>query len=460
MEVPRPIRMLLVGAGRAGHLFLRLFHPHEGVVITAVVDRDPNAPGLAAARERGIPTGPSPLPFLEDQTLDLIVNVTGSAALQKTLAQRKAPETELLGGSAALLIWTLLREYEEKAALEGRFELIERELARHKEDAFIVGNAPRMLELSRQIAQVAPTPTPVLILGETGTGKEVIARALHQGSPARRRPLVSVNCTAFSPTLIESELFGYVKGAFTGAATDRPGLLEIADGGAVFLDEVGDMPLEMQAKLLRFLQEGEIRPVGGHVIKKVKARVIAATNRNLQEAVEKGSFRADLFYRLNTFTLHVPPLRERRSDIPLYAYHFLEKAQAKVNKRVSLIAASALATLQAYDWPGNLRELANVIERAVVLCEGDKIEVRHLPLGLQPEHAAGAFDDQTLEKGLAALKAKMIEQFEREALSRYLAEHGGNITRAAEAAGISRRTFHRLLKKHGIKAHSFSSGRP
>ncbi|WP_456428032.1 sigma 54-interacting transcriptional regulator [Rhodocaloribacter sp.] len=456
MEAPKPIRMLLVGAGRAGHLFLRLFQPHEGVVITAVVDRDPNAPGLAAARERGLPTGPSPLPFLEDRSLDLIVNVTGSAALQELLAQRKPPETELLGGSAALLIWTLLREYEEKAALEGRFELIERELARHKENAFLVGNDPRMLELSRQIAQVAPTPTPVLILGETGTGKEVIARAIHQNSPSRHRPLVSVNCTAFSPTLIESELFGYVKGAFTGAATDRPGLLEIADGGAVFLDEVGDMPLEMQAKLLRFLQEGEIRPVGSHVTKKVQARVIAATNRNLQQAVEAGAFRADLFYRLNTFTLHVPPLRERRSDIPLYAYHFLEKAQAKVNKRVSLIAASALATLQAYDWPGNLRELANVIERAVVLCEGDKIEVRHLPLGLQPEHAGGAFDEETLEKGLAALKTKMIEQFERDALSRYLAEYGGNITRAAEAAKISRRTFHRLLKKHGVSAQSFS----
>ena len=449
------ICMLLVGAGRAGSLLLRLFHPNPGVKIIGVIDIDPEAPGLALAREWEIPTGPSPLPFLEDDTPDLIVNVTGNEALERDLARRKAARTELLGGSSALLIWTLLQEYEQKAALEGRYQIMQRQLERRNPSAFIVGNHPRMQELDRQIRQVAPTSTSVLILGETGTGKEVIARAIHSNSDRQDRPLVSVNCTAFSPNLIESELFGHIKGAFTGAAADKTGLFEMADGGSIFLDEIGDMPLAMQAKLLRFLQEGEIRPVGSHTTRRVDGRVIAATNRDLEIAVKEGTFRADLFYRLNTFTLYVPALRERRSDIPLYAYHFLERAQAKVNKRVTLIASSALAALQGYDWPGNLRELANVIERAVVLSETGKIEVRHLPLGLQPKQHHDDLDKAGLREGLAALKARMIDQFECRALYHYLSEHKGNITRAAEAAKMSRRTFHRLINKHGISTNTF-----
>jgi len=287
------------------------------------------------------------------------------------------------------------------------------------------------------------------------TGKEVVARMIHQSSPWRDKPLVTVNCTAFSPTLIESELFGYKKGAFTGAASDRLGLLEMADNGTVFLDEIGDMPIEMQSKLLRFLQSGEIRAVGEVKNKKVQVRIIAATNRPLDAAIQKGEFRADLFYRLNAFAIQLPPLRERREDVTLLAYHFLKTAQAKVNKRVSQITAAALAALAGYDWPGNLRELENVIERAVVLTGADEIDVAHLPLTLQPQINVDPIDAHAWRDGLMELKATMIERFEHEALCRYLAENGGNVSRAASAAKVPRRTFQRLMAKHKIAPQVF-----
>jgi transcriptional regulator with PAS, ATPase and Fis domain len=269
--------------------------------------------------------------------------------------------------------------------------------------------------------------------------------------------LVTVNCTAFSPSLIESELFGYKRGAFTGAASDRIGLLEMAHNGTVFLDEIGDMPMEMQAKLLRFLQSGEIRAVGDVQTKKVEVRIIAATNRKLEDAIERGEFRADLFYRLNAFTIHLPPLRERHEDIPMLAYHFLKSAQAKVNKRVSKISPETLSALTMYDWPGNLRELENVIERAVVLTTTDEIGIEHLPLVLQPQHAGESLDVHALRDGLMSLKGTMIDKFEHQALCRYLAESGGNISRAADAAKVPRRTFQRLMAKHSIGSEVFKT---
>jgi DNA-binding NtrC family response regulator len=215
------------------------------------------------------------------------------------------------------------------------------------------------------------------------------------------------------------------------------------------------MPMEMQSKLLRFLQSGEIRAVGDVATKKVQVRIIAATNRKLEEAIDKGEFRADLYYRLNAFAIHLPPLRERKEDIPLLAYHFLKSAQAKVNKRVSKISPAALAALGDYDWPGNLRELENVIERAVVLTMSDEIEVAHLPLILQPERDNERLNIQALDDGLMALKATMIDKFEHEAICRYLAESGGNVSRAAQAAKVPRRTFQRLMAKHKIAPQVF-----
>jgi transcriptional regulator with PAS, ATPase and Fis domain len=303
-----------------------------------------------------------------------------------------------------------------------------------------------MKELSQLIARVAPTPTTVLVRGESGTGKELVARAIHAHSALCSQPLVTLNCTALSPALLESELFGYRRGAFTGAYTDRVGLFEKADGGTMFLDEIGDMSLEIQAKLLRTLQTGEIRAVGDVRTKKVCVRIIAATNQELEKAIREGRFREDLLYRINTFTITLPPLRERLEDIPVLAEHFLKRAQAKVNKKVNSISPLALTLLRNYSWPGNLRELENIIERAVVLASSPKIEAEHLPMHVQ---------DSTVFKpqdGFMEGKSLAIERFERDALSRYLTEAQGNISKAALLANIPRRTFHRLILKHRISA--------
>jgi transcriptional regulator with PAS, ATPase and Fis domain len=448
-------KILLIGAGRAGSMLLQLFHRDPTITIAGVVDQNPNAPGMLMAQQLGLPTGADYRRFISEEDLDLVINVTGSCALQRELIREKPEHTELIGGVGALFIWTLLDEFKKKELLEDRFNLMLRELERHAVGEFIIGKTEPMREIANLIARVAPTPTTVLIRGESGTGKEVVARMIHRSSPWRDKPLVTVNCTAFSPTLIESELFGYKKGAFTGATSDRLGLFEMAHEGTVFLDEIGDMPMEMQAKLLRFLQSGEIRAVGDVATKKVQVRIIAATNRKLEEAIDKGEFRADLYYRLNAFAIHLPPLRERKEDIPLLAYHFLKSAQAKVNKRVSKISPAALAALGDYDWPGNLRELENVIERAVVLTMSDEIEVAHLPLILQPERDNERLNIQALDDGLMALKATMIDKFEHEAICRYLAESGGNVSRAAQAAKVPRRTFQRLMAKHKIAPQVF-----
>jgi formate hydrogenlyase transcriptional activator len=234
----------------------------------------------------------------------------------------------------------------------------------------IVGNSPGLLAVLGRVEQVALTDTTVLIYGETGTGKELIARAIHDHSSRKERPLVNVNCSAFSAGLVESELFGHVKGAFTGAIERRVGRFELADGGTIFLDEVGELPLETQVKLLRVLQEQEFEPVGSSRPVRVEMRVIAATNRDLDEAVKAGRFRSDLFYRLNVFPLEVPPLRDRRPDIPKLAMFFLERFSKKFGKRIDTVSQATMDQLVGYGWPGNIRELQNIIERAVVVTHG------------------------------------------------------------------------------------------
>ncbi|MGH9893692.1 MAG: sigma 54-interacting transcriptional regulator, partial [bacterium] len=260
------------------------------------------------------------------------------------------------------------------------------------------------------------------------------------------KPLLTVNCTALTPTLMESELFGHRRGAFTGAVTDKVGLFEMADGGTIFLDEIGDIPLEMQGKLLRVLQAGEIKPVGDVVTRRVRVRIIAATNRDLEAALQRSEFREDLFYRFNTFTITLPPLRDRVEDVPVLAYHFLRKAEAKVNKKVERVSAEALDLMKRYSWPGNLRELENAMERAVVLASERSIELEHLPLHLH--------DSVHLPlpggEGLSAAKARLIREFERQAVVRLLRESRGNVSAAAKKARITRRNFHRLLLKYRI----------
>ena len=443
-------RVILIGAGSGGKALVELFRKDPTVEIVGVADKDESSPGLVLARELGLPVTTNYKEFLSTEA-NLIIDVTGDPSVGREIANLKPEGIEVVGGNAARFIWEFIEAQKKAEALADKYQLAMRELETRGESDFIIGNNPKMKEISELIAKVAPTPTTVLIRGESGTGKELVARAIHRHSALSNQPLVTLNCTALSPALLESELFGSKRGAFTGAYTDRKGLFEKADGGTMFLDELGDMSLETQAKLLRTLQTGEIRAVGDVRTKKVAVRIIGATNRDLERAIRESTFREDLYYRINTFTITLPPLRERVEDIPFLAEFFLQRAQAKVNKRVDSVSPEALMLLRNYSWPGNLRELENIIERAVVLTSSSVIETEHLPLHVQD---GLAFKPKL---GFKPSKLQAIEQFERQALSSYLLEAEGNISRAAVLAKIPRRTFHRLMARHKLSAQPLKS---
>jgi transcriptional regulator with GAF, ATPase, and Fis domain len=443
-------RVILIGAGSGGKALVELLRKDPTVEIVGVADKDESAPGLVLARELGLPASTNYKDFLSTEA-NLIIDVTGDPSVGREINKLKPEGIEVVGGNAARFIWEFIEAQKRTEALEDKYQLAMRELETRGESEFIIGNNPKMKEISELIAKVAPTPTTVLIRGESGTGKELVARAIHRQSALSNQPLVTLNCTALSPALLESELFGSKRGAFTGAYTDRKGLFEKADGGTMFLDEIGDMSLETQAKLLRTLQTGEIRAVGDVRTKKVAVRIIGATNRDLERAIREGTFREDLYYRINTFSITLPPLRERVEDIPFLAEFFLQRARAKVNKRVDSVSPEALMLLRNYSWPGNLRELENIIERAVVLTSSSAIETEHLPLHVQDGLAC------TPKLGFKSSKLQAIEQFERQALSSYLLEAEGNISRAAVLAKIPRRTFHRLMARHKLSAQPLKS---
>ncbi len=444
-------RVVIVGAGKGGRALLEMFRGDPTVAILGIADVNPWAPGLELARRLSIPVATNLEDLVADPRLDLIIDVTGNEAVQRAILQFKRPHTEVMGGASAKFMWDLLDERKRSEELEDRYSLMLRELEAQAAGDFIIGQNPKMKEIAEQIARVAPTPTTVLIRGESGTGKELVARAIHRYSNLRDKPLITVNCTALTPTLMESELFGHKRGAFTGAVTDKVGLFEKADGGTIFLDEVGDMPVEMQGKLLRVLQAGESKPVGDVVTRRVRVRVIAATNRDLEKALIAGEFRQDLFYRFNAFTITLPQLRERAEDVPVLAYHFLRKAEAKVNKKVDRFSPEAMDLMKRYAWPGNLRELENSIERAVVLAPGRQIDTEHLPFHQQETAPIGVTTAESFSSG----KARVVALFEREAVTRFLKEAGGNISLAAQRSGITRRNFHRLLSKYLIKRKDF-----
>src|SRR5688572_7720784 len=289
-------------------------------------------------------------------------------------------------------------------------------------------------------ARVAPLDTTVLVQGESGTGKEFIVRLIHDESSRASGPFISVNCAALTETLLESELFGHVRGAFTGAVRDKPGLFEVANGGTLFLDEIGEVAPTVQAKLLRALQEREIRRVGGDKNFKVNARVVAATNRDLRAAVEAGTFREDLFFRLSAFVIEVPPLRERREDIPVLVHNFVRRASTRMKKDVDAVSAGAMNALMNYRWPGNVRELEHAIERAVILAQGTTIQVRELPPEVTRKTTRNTGDD-TLN--LAEQEVAMIER----ALKRF----NGNRRQAANALKISPVTLWRKMKRYGLE---------
>ncbi len=315
----------------------------------------------------------------------------------------------------------------------------------------IIGNSKAMQTVYDLIAQVSRSDATVLIRGESGVGKELVAHAIHYNSPRSSRPFVKVNCAALPETIIESELFGHEKGAFTGAIAQRKGRFELAAAGSIFLDEIGDLSPATQIKLLRVLQEKEFERVGGTATLKVDVRVITATNRNLEELVTRGGFRQDLYYRLNVFPIHVPPLRERKTDILLLADHFIEKYSRAGHKNVRRISTPAIDMLMSYHWPGNVRELENCIERAVLLAADEVIHGHHLPPTLQTAEASGTAHSGTLQEALDAL--------ERDLIIDALKSARGNRAKAARDLGISERLMGLRVAKHGIDARRFRTSR-
>jgi DNA-binding NtrC family response regulator len=309
----------------------------------------------------------------------------------------------------------------------------------------IVGQSPVMMQIFDIVQQVAPTRATVLIAGETGTGKELIAHALHNLSPRKNGPFVAVHAAALSSTLLESELFGHEKGAFTGAVERRVGRFELADGGTIFLDEVGEIEPAMQVKILRVLEERAFERVGGSKTINVDVRLVAATNRDLKKLVSEGKFRDDLFYRLSVVTVDLPPLRERREDIPILISAFIRQCSTDNGKPVREITQEAINTLMAYDWPGNVRELRNTIEQMVVLSRGERLTLRDVPAAIR----AGA--DLTKISVVRPGVTMTVEEAERQLIVQALKETGGNRTTAANRIGMSRRTLHRKLKKYGLE---------
>ena len=313
----------------------------------------------------------------------------------------------------------------------------------------LIGVSPAIKHVMAMVEEATRVQSTTLIVGETGTGKELIARAIHERSADQNGPFQVVDCTSFSEGMVESELFGHVRGAFTGAVADKPGLIELGVGGTVFLDEIGELPLGLQAKLLRVLEEGEVRAVGSTHQKKVNVRFIAATNQDLAERVKRNEFRKDLFFRLNVMVIKVPALRERTQDVPLLARHFIARYAKEFGKYVDDLHPSAVTELVAYSWPGNVRELRNVMERAVMLAKGDRVNRNEIVSLLQfPDEPSGSISEDYLHLPYAKAKEKVLEEFNRRYIANKLEYHQGNVTHAANDAGLPRSYFHEIMRRY------------
>ncbi len=346
----------------------------------------------------------------------------------------------------------LLQRMAEKVRLVTENEFLRERVTTEENLDGIIGSSANIQDVLRMISRLKDTRTPVLISGESGTGKELAARAIHFRGAMAKTPFVAVDCGSLVPTLMESELFGYEKGAFTGATKSKAGLFKAADGGTIFLDEIGELPLEMQAKLLRVLQEKEVRPVGSNEKVNVDVRVIAATNRDLEAAYRSGTFRKDLYFRLNVVTVHLPPLRERRSDIPVLVHHFLDRYAKGSHIQVT---AAAMKSLLHYDWPGNVRELENCIARAVTLGDGKIIDVADLPPAIRTEQSDSgnvATQDST------TLSTTALAEMERMTILRVFEQANGDKALAGKMLGISRATLYRKLKRYNIAVKASSTG--
>ncbi len=378
-----------------------------------------------------------------------VVMMTAYGSVETAVASMKTGALDYLTKPIDLdeLLLILQKALERSKLVQENRELRQQLQERYTFDNIVYGS-PKMEEVMGLVSRVAPSSATVLITGESGTGKELIANAIHHASPRSRQPLVKVNCAALPEPLLESELFGHEKGAFTGALQRRIGRFEEADGGTVFLDEIGDLTPSTQVKLLRILQEREFQRLGSNVSLKTDVRVLTATHRDLEEAMRKGLIREDLYYRLNVISIHLPPLRDRREDIPLLIDHFLKKFSKKDQKTISDISKEARHVLLRYSYPGNIRELENLIERAVVLCRGEIITTQDLPFHLLEGRSEKTEGLSPKEKGLI----DTLEEGEKDMILKALQEHGGVQTKAAESLGISERVLRYKMKKYEIRS--------
>lgn len=371
-----------------------------------------------------------------------VVMLTGEATIESAVESMKLGAREFLTKPISLKeLDRLICKAYETGQLRKENRQLKAALKYQQRPPKIIGESPQMQEIFRLIARVGPTDKPILIQGESGTGKELVARALHEASPLADKPLVVVNCAALPETLLESELFGYEKGAFTGAVGMKPGLFEVADGGTLFIDEIGELALALQAKLLRVLEDGTLRRVGSVKERRVRVRLLAATNRDLLEEVQHKRFREDLFYRINVLTIHLPPLREREGDLPRLVEHFAGPEWQ--------IDPDVIPTLEQYSWPGNVRQLQNAIERAKILADDNRVRVENLP----PEILNNAEP-----AGLRLHSDIDLDTLTREHVLETYRRHGGNKAQTARALGIGRRTLYRLLEKYRI-AETEAEGR-
>jgi DNA-binding NtrC family response regulator len=392
----------------------------------------------------------------QDVAAAAVVLLTGQGSIDSAVAAIKAGAYDYLEKPVdPARLRVVLDRAVERTETARELSLLRRQLRDRGAFGRLVAGAPAMREVIRQVELVAPTDATVLLTGESGTGKELVARTLHEHSPRHRAPFVAINCAAIPESLLESELFGYEKGAFTGAAARRVGYFELAHGGTLFLDEVAEMQPGVQAKLLRVLQEGGLRRLGGAAEIRVDVRVVAATNQDPERAVREGRLREDLYYRLNVFGIALPPLRERLEDLPELVRTFLEEFNPRHQRAVRGLDDGVLAAFGRYPWPGNIRELRNVVERAVILCGGDVVGLAHLPpalagpAGLPPPEAPDA------DEGAPEVRVPVgttVDEAERQLILRTLAHAGNNKTRAAEVLGISLKTLHNKLHRYARPA--------
>ncbi len=372
----------------------------------------------------------------------LVVMITGHATVESAVAAMKLGAYDYLSKPFKLdQVRLVVRRAVEQKRLSDENRRLRQEVEHYQRFEQIVGKSSCMQELFRAIEKAAPTNSTVLVCGETGTGKDLVARALHQRSPRAKGSLVSISCGAIPEALLESELFGHAKGAFTGAHADREGVFESAEGGTLFLDEIGDLPLPMQVKLLRALQEREIQRLGESRTRKVDVRLVAATHKDLRQEMQQGRFREDLYYRLDVISVVVPPLRQRREDIPLLVEHFLGKYNPEMGKTLRGASPEALTLLMRYHWPGNVRELQNAIERAVILQDGPQLQPEDFPLGRT---------GQTPASTESAGELVSLEELERRHILWVLRQTDNHQSRAAQILGIGRRTLYRKLREYGL----------